>query len=353
MANRKNTQLYICLSVLLLVTGMFSCEKNPGDIDAQDKYKEVRVNLTPSILSTRQISYSGTKAGDENISFSVGNELTRSSEVSGIEDPVIDNLWVFQFDDHQTLIRKAYQEKDPDGMAFTFELYESDNTTLFFIANLPETVSIDLELYSATIRDLQNLYFHFTEEESYDIPPLTGQYEGKIKENTYLYIELERMIAKLTLELTYKETLADGNQLNINTICLKNVPVIGSYYNNGTVHTPEENPVWFTDQAPQDVSFSGETFIWYIPENLQGTNRYISNQHEKGRENAPAYSTYIEITGEYIKSVTPGQPQTISIRLYPGENITTDFNIQRNACYPMTANILNLDPDNDKRIEIQ
>ncbi|MCD8176184.1 MAG: DUF4906 domain-containing protein [Tannerellaceae bacterium] len=208
-------------------------------------------------------------------------------------------------------------------------------------------------MYSSTITDLQKLYIEFTDETSPNKLLLSGEYKGKIKEYTSLEIELQRMVAKLSLELSYKETLNNGNKLIITNICLKNVPVIGFYYNTGTVHTPEENPTRFTDYTLQDVPASGETFIWYIPENLQGTNLYISTQEDKGEEYAPTYSTYIEITGKYISTTTPDQELTASIRLYPGENITTDFNIRRNAHYPMTVTISNLDPENDKRVEIQ
>lgn len=114
MANLKDIKTCICIAALLLITGMFSCTKNDEELPIPDKYEEVEVNLYLTIPAARQITYSETKAEQENISFTLGTAYTRSGEISEIEQPSIDNLWVLQFDDNQTLIRKSYQNMEPE-----------------------------------------------------------------------------------------------------------------------------------------------------------------------------------------------------------------------------------------------
>ncbi|MCD7932137.1 MAG: DUF4906 domain-containing protein [Tannerellaceae bacterium] len=332
--------------------GFLSCEKDQEEIVQPDRYKQIKVNLT---LPASTISCSETKTTQESVCFSLGDIHTRSEEtekIEAIENPTIEGLYVLQFNDNNTLIRKTnFQYKNPDDDSFTFTLYESDNTTLFFIANLPEDFDMaELEEYSATIDDLKNISFPREEASLYQ-SPLTGKYEGRLKENMPLNIELERTVSKLLLTLSYEENLSNGD-LKINSIQLKCVPIISTYYNSKEFRNPDRNPYpeekdeLFTDYGLQNVSASGDTFIWYMPENLQGSKYNITDQTMKNKMYAHSHSTYIEITGEYTENGNPSQK--VTIRVYPGENNTTDFNIYRNTSYPMKVNITNLDPSDGR-----
>lgn len=84
----------------------------------------------------------------------------------------------------------------------------------------------------------------------------------------------------------------------------------------------------------------------YIPENIQLTNNSIQNPWDKTSKNAPARATYIEIKGRCISKNLPAK-----LRIYPGANGTSDFNLKRNGSYVINLDMYFLDPE-DPRITI-
>lgn len=88
------------------------------------------------------------------------------------------------------------------------------------------------------------------------------------------------------------------------------------------------------------------TLTCYIPENIQLTNNSIQNPWDKTFKNAPARATYIEIKGRCISKNLPAK-----LRIYPGANGTSDFNLKRNGSYVINLDMYFLDPE-DPRITI-
>lgn len=85
-------------------------------------------------------------------------------------------------------------------------------------------------------------------------------------------------------------------------------------------------------------------FTLFLPENKAGSNPRINNVAQKTKSNAMYNATYIEIQGIYYE-------KQIAIRIYPGANATSDFNLIRNHFYRIGVKINSIDPD-DPRIEI-
>lgn len=121
--------------------------------------------------------------------------------------------------------------------------------------------------------------------------------------------------------------------------------VLGRNYlfnsNNGNV----SNTTSLNSYTTQNNNLKG-TLTYYIPENIQLTNNLIQNPWDKTSKNAPACATYIEIKGRCISKGLPAK-----IRIYPGANGTSDFNLKRNGSYIINLDMYFLDPE-DPRVTI-
>ena len=93
----------------------------------------------------------------------------------------------------------------------------------------------------------------------------------------------------------------------------------------------------------KEVTTTGETYHWYLPENARG-NGTATSQYEKNADTAPSgqgsYCTYIEIKG-YFKSAE--LVTAVTYNIYLGGNNTTDYNILRNRNYTVTTTIQGID----------
>lgn len=78
------------------------------------------------------------------------------------------------------------------------------------------------------------------------------------------------------------------------------------------------------------------TYVFYVPENKQGTVSGITKQEDKIASNIPAamaaYSTYVEFTGTLDKAAG-GFGGNVTYKFYLGANNTTDFNVERGKNY--------------------
>ncbi|MFI3294147.1 MAG: DUF4906 domain-containing protein [Rikenellaceae bacterium] len=80
----------------------------------------------------------------------------------------------------------------------------------------------------------------------------------------------------------------------------------------------------------------GSTFLFYMLENLSGTNSAITSESQKTADNAPSTAAYVEIEAETATS-------WVTYRIYLGENNTDDFNVRRNNIYDMEISIYSAD----------
>lgn len=74
----------------------------------------------------------------------------------------------------------------------------------------------------------------------------------------------------------------------------------------------------------------------YLPENLQGVNRAITDQRQKSRENAPVCATYLR-----IKTADGGNVYDYDV--YLGGNNTSDFNLRGNCVYNLDITVKGTD----------
>jgi len=93
------------------------------------------------------------------------------------------------------------------------------------------------------------------------------------------------------------------------------------------------------DMAPSNTG-SG-TYVFYVPENRQGTVSGIGTPKDKTMSNTSipsairSYGTYVEFTGT-LSGAVGGFSGDVTYKFFLGENNTTDFNVTRNKDYQIT-----------------
>lgn len=86
---------------------------------------------------------------------------------------------------------------------------------------------------------------------------------------------------------------------------------------------------------PAEDAPDGFHGTFYLPENLAGVNTAIADPRERSRANAPKSATCFRIEG------TAGG-RKVDYFVYPGANVTSDFNLHRNRHYRIEAVITGL-----------
>lgn len=359
----------ILWSVILFVfagTG-FSCSDDDERLVVCEFDEEtVEVEFRLGVEDNKQVlTRSGNSVtGEEgvNLFFSVTEEPeTRASE---IEDG-ISNVWVLQFENNGSNTDRLLKKVNVTSLTETTTasgkqvyllkagLTRSNNCQLFFITNEDEMWLTSLVENVSTMGDLKTLSRpHYMPLASFDEFPMTALYKGAVPVlDPDVTIWMYRMAAKLSLTLLY-DNMPAGCSLYLHSAELKNLPTDIQYYDVGRYSSgawiyPNASSL-FIDHGTIDVLSSGITLEWYMPENRRGINTAITQQKDKYSGNDPggSFSSYIELKGLYNEV---GSKYDVTISLYPGENITTDFNIIRNTHYRMTADIRKL-ADDDKRV---
>lgn len=187
-----------------------------------------------------------------------------------------------------------------------------------------------------TKTDLQNYWSAYTLLSKDDIIPIVGSVNIP-QGSQRVSMTLKHIGCKLNL----KYTIGSSSDFKIDSVCIGNVTGRNYFVNliqQTTNTTGRKRYASIATMQQDDLTF-------FIPENMQGV-KAISKPSDKNKKNAPAKATYIELIGKKIST-----NQTARIRIYPGANNTTDFNLMRNGYYRVSLGIYYLDP-NDDRITI-
>ena len=97
---------------------------------------------------------------------------------------------------------------------------------------------------------------------------------------------------------------------------------------------------WDQQEFQEGAGASSGTFVFYVPENRQGTIGGIRSSQEKSPDRNTAVRakqdalTYLEASVTSTESIYAGD---ITYRSYLGGNATTDFDIERNGLYDWTV----------------
>lgn len=363
MFNYKNN---LFLSCLFVFTGLFfSCSEEELPEPLQPEGEIVEVEFRLGVEENEQIiTRSGnlSEEGDGLNMLFTADDIIQTRAV-GVENR-IESVWVFQFEntgsDYDRLLKKVkvdnLRQEGTDGKPVYIlkaELKKSDNCQLFFVANGLDSDFTPMVEEVATIHVFQSIPGYFMEMSSFDNIPMTAFYKGAIPVlDPDATVWMYRVLAKLSLTLVY-DNLPAGYSLALKSAQLISVPFVFQYYDEGRYSSSS----WIFPDAigtTDDFSLitgplsSGTTLTWYMPENRRGINSSVTNQKNKYQGTVPfgGPATYVLLKGSYS---TPAETYNVAISLYPGGNITSDFNIIRNTHYKMTADFRSLAKD-DYRI---
>lgn len=286
--------------------------------------------------------------------------LAVSPAVKAVDETLVDNLWVLQFDGDSESSTLALCEYYPsDRIAddkVSVALYESETAVrIYFVANVGAEEFVSLAV-GETLGSFENRMLSFADEAAVTASdaslPMAGTYDGTVSFQEQ-NVTLTRMVARLAFTCSVDIT-APGESFAINRIQLLSVAT-GTRYKAPDVPTSQTG--LFPDAASSDnfmdyeeVSASGSTVThtWYLPENLRGVVEGLTPA-TKGGTDVPSGSTCIEVSGDYTKG---SDVYDVTYRIYPGQNSSTDFNMIRNHSYMITSTIKGFN-HNDVRVVVE
>lgn len=351
---------------------MTSCVTDPADRSGNGNAADVRILLSmeqPRMGQTRS-DVSG-EAGGLNLSMG-GIPATRTVS----ESREVNDLWVIQFGTSggNLLAEPVYvtgtdnivpQGNDTYGVKVS--LSSSLASTIYFIANTGDNSKFSGVTSLSTFKGIVETAADEAGLEAF-ANVFAGTYEGLVSSSADITADIGRIVAKISLSVSYGDILAaDGGTLNLTQTAIKKAGNKVSYYDylpDGALF-PEAAAGNHTDYGTIYGDPRDNVPVWYVAENIRGVNASVTDEKDKWRGNDPSwdgstsYATHVVMEGTYTEPAAANPQRTghVVITLYPGgvsdsgDNIKNNYNIVRNGFYGMTANISNFAPD-DKRIEV-
>lgn len=279
-------------------------------------------------------------SGDINGSRSIPEGMNEGTA----PDYMVEDFWLMEYSDGGILIGtpQYYRSSDLIDNSIAIPLILPDNATTKYTCVI--VANTHSEILSSALGDtstLDKLKALFRKVAKHDdmylankdllmncVIPVTAS-------TTRLDCKLYRNVAKLTLKLTNRS----GSNVKINTVQVCNLPDHQFYadrlYDGAQTPSPttmETDFISFEAEKAEIDEGGEQTLAYYLPRNCRGKNT-TTLENQKNTE-APNYATYVEIMAEDKTTGTP-----LRYRLYPGENMTNDFNITPNRHYTMPITI--------------
>ena len=297
----------------------------------------------------------------------------------------INNVWILQYDVSGNLIRSVYKEDDINNDTdFVQEnLYMvrintdtnsdeekfSDMSSHFYIIVNGEKSL--LEGFTGTEADLKAKTVNFTEalgsrptlltSGPSEYNPATASSEGTEDNKKVVFVSrLFRTYAKVSVKVQFKDATTAAS-LSDMTATITNIPKIIALYTAGGGNSnslyPETISATTMNLDAQSfsslTSTSGASADFYMPENLRGLGLSESFEGKNKESNGPGSTsvttstpdgkltgcTYLTLKGTYKYSSSHANGIKVEYRFYLGDNLTNNYNIQRDHHYDLTINI--------------
>ena len=333
-----------------------------------DDWPESRTSLASAVDDSKLV--------EARLSLGVTDMKTTLQTRSGIGDTpaerMINDIWVFQFNEHgQLLITPRYydiEDMDPetgDNQVDVLLRKDVANSTVYVVANVGRDDWATVE-NAATFDDLQILTLPVPKiivgENALGIKdadsgtqvtgdpvnlgiPMEGYTENvTFTEDGTVNVSLTRMYAKVIITVgSIPETieLTDVNAMDIPYYCRVKTLETGDL--TEAVKYPDDGYTWNSrafkpGEKDADGKYPGR-IVLYIPENLQGcTNTNEHNPEDKIKNGDHSFG--VQLTAYYVDIFTglhDGSKRTYN--WYPGGNNYNDYNIRRNYIYNVELNI--------------
>lgn len=268
------------------------------------------------------------------------------------------NLWILQFngtDDASKLVRSEYKATVGNLADLQIILNQGLGQRIIFIAN-----TFDSALFNEANAPLNTFTYLQFKQKTFSISDESGMFTGGITKYLRMYgsyeggvpnknssVLLYRIGARVNLTYTSDDvsSVPDATRLRVTSVQLRDVPSTSSFISNpfnSTLLTPD-NVLNYPVTAGSKTGISGEAYTigdyagnvsYYIPENIRGVSVSVGSQQQKPTY-APEKSTWIEIKGEGVSS--DGRVnESVTFKLYLGNNLTSNYNINANTQYNIT-----------------
>lgn len=343
------------------VIGLFlflslACACTDGQEGISGGREEVQGKTVTLALSSLPLQGSGTvtRSVGKGMDLIVGDDTDASTRA--IEESKVESICVLQFEGDSkesssaVLVSKTYvsnlQSTTPAIVLAPFK-----KCFLYVCANVGDITG---EYYvrettgnyvagASTYEDMLNTSFKVNGQNDFgESLPMSGCSElieaDAIPE--MIGITLTRMVAKVTFNC--EQNLPSGDKLTITGAKLCNVPQKVKYVpSDGNTNTVEVTSHVGT------VSMNGTTAtcVWYMPENKRGSKSGVTTWAGRIEENAPEYSSFIELTGNYTHS---GATTEVAYSIYLGNDVS-NYDVERNHHYQFTSTIKGVNTD-DRRV---
>jgi hypothetical protein len=284
--------------------------------------------------------------------------------------PTVQNMWIIQFDGATTTSKMIGA---PRFLA-TADL-PTGNYPLTVSVPLVQTAGAAYTLFVANIREGNSYNWNLTTESTFadvishvkTLQNEAGTYEDfqpgktllmsavtstKVEIGTPLTPVFSRGVAKVTLNLTLSNsnmTITSVRMRNVsNKIAYADAALAGNGVTGTTIYPVDAALIdYATVTTGLPTNGQTKTFSWYVPRNQQGVVAASSASKDKTAY-APRNATYFEITA----TKSGATPSSSVFRVYPGANLTSDFNIEANHAYTVTLNVTDIGTDPaDSRVE--
>lgn len=323
----------LCMNILL---GSCSEEKLAANKETSSDFEEGELVLTSLKLSIN--------------SFEVAVQSDSRTPVEDTEaERAIHDLWVFQFDateSHNQLIYPRYYTIADQSELENLQVWLKPNvsSTVYVVANTSQPNWMTDETDVSTLakleaQELYNLEPQFTNEGQTLSIPMTG-YKDNVTVNEEsgtateeITIPVTRMFAKLCVKANI-----GINYMTLRSIAINQIPKASKVIartGTGEDKTNYQDGYYYWNTTTFDLNTEEEQYIVYVAENMQGI---IEDNSGKNEDNAPSKALQLAVQVDRIDPVT-GENTQPNYVVYPGENVSTDFNIKRNCIYNITINI--------------
>lgn len=298
------------------------------------------LSVMAAVSCTERLEIPESQTGSDgdvrvSVTFDEGGIQTKSSYTAS--ESGISNLCLFVFNASGTRVFGQYYTSTT-GISFSLP---AGTYTFQAVANMGDITS------SVTSRSAYDSYLYtFTNASLSKAFPMSGGGSKTISaSSSSVSISLVRLVAKYSLRIS-KDGIRKGS-LSVNSVTLKNIA--------GTVKPSGPYGVTASSQliasgdssSSSDVSAlnSGGLTVFYVPENMQGTESSITASRDKVPEHnyssvRSGLCTYLEVACSYFNG--SDELDDVVYRMYLGANATSSFDIARNTGYAIT-----LAPDSD------
>lgn len=346
-------RLYFALAAALLACGV-SCRKEVHVIYEQDT--PVRKTVTPALTLSVDPS-SETKT----LAYGIHSSISGTKAAGGVKGTdsadILSEGYVFQFNSGGLMLAKESFSLVP-GEVLRPHLVTGLGQTIYVFANCS---GLDL----SSVKDLASfeaLTYPVDAISSDDDIPYVGcvagvnieeQQDGSAKlslpDGTDVCFTLKRIVSKI--ELSYDFDVAGAVLGSISIVDAPSaIPFIEPSADGVITFYPEailESNFFTGERLVEGEAAKSGTMSWYIADNIRGAIPEYTSEKDKNPLNAPAKSTFIR----FKAAATEGDDE-IFYSLYPGGDVSGDYNIRRGNVYKMEVSIAGDGTDVDNRVEV-